>query len=111
MSASIPETMKAVVIENGKAVVKQDIPIPELEEGFVLIKTVAVAGNPTDWKHIDFKIGPQGALLGCDAAGQIVKLGPNGTSLPPIKYRRVPSILTFCLLSSSLISFSVKTVN
>ncbi|EIW07958.1 Zinc-binding oxidoreductase alcohol dehydrogenase [Saccharomyces cerevisiae] len=61
MSASIPETMKAVVIENGKAVVKQDIPIPELEEGFVLIKTVAVAG----------------ALLGCDAAGQIVKLGPN----------------------------------
>ncbi|QHB11246.1 hypothetical protein SCEN_N02000 [Saccharomyces cerevisiae] len=45
MSASIPETMKAVVIENGKAVVKQDIPIPELEEGFVLIKTVAVAGN------------------------------------------------------------------
>lgn len=77
MSASIPETMKAVVIENGKAVVKQDIPIPELEEGFVLIKTVAVAGNPTDWKHIDFKIGPQGALLGCDAAGQIVKLGPN----------------------------------
>ena len=77
MSASIPETMKAVVIENGKAVVKQDIPIPELEEGFVLIKTVAVAGNPTDWKHIDYKIGPQGALLGCDAAGQIVKLGPN----------------------------------
>lgn len=72
MSASIPETMKAVVIENGKAVVKQDIPIPELEEGFVLIKTVAVAGNPTDWKHIDFKIGPQGALLGCDAASQIV---------------------------------------
>ncbi|CAI4035977.1 hypothetical protein SMKI_14G1880 [Saccharomyces mikatae IFO 1815] len=77
MSASIPETMKAVVIENGKAVVKHDIPIPELEEGFVLIKTVAVAGNPTDWKHIDYKIGPQGALLGCDAAGQIVKLGPN----------------------------------
>ncbi|CAI4051585.1 hypothetical protein SUVZ_14G1890 [Saccharomyces uvarum] len=77
MSASIPETMKAVIIENDKAVVKQDIPIPELEEGFVLIKTVVVAGNPTDWKQIDYKIGPQGALLGCDVAGQIVKLGPD----------------------------------
>lgn len=77
MSASIPEAMKAVIIENGKAAVKQDIPIPELEEGFVLIKTVVVAGNPTDWKHIDYKIGPQGSLLGCDVAGQIVKLGPG----------------------------------
>lgn len=77
MSASIPETMKAVIIEDGKAVVKQDIPIPELEEGFVLVKTVVVAGNPTDWKHIDYKIGPQGSLLGCDVAGQIVKLGPG----------------------------------
>ncbi|CAI4553777.1 CCQ_1a_G0027270.mRNA.1.CDS.1 [Saccharomyces cerevisiae] len=76
MQVAIPETMKAVVIEDGKAVVKEGIPIPELEEGFVLIKTLAVAGNPTDWAHIDYKIGPQGSILGCDAAGQIVKLGP-----------------------------------
>lgn len=34
--------MKAVVIEDGKAVVKEGVPIPELEEGFVLIKTLAV---------------------------------------------------------------------
>ncbi|PTN14442.1 hypothetical protein C4S56_4072 [Saccharomyces cerevisiae] len=68
--------MKAVVIEDGKAVVKEGVPIPELEEGFVLIKTLAVAGNPTDWAHIDYKVGPQGSILGCDAAGQIVKLGP-----------------------------------
>ncbi|QID82202.1 hypothetical protein GRS66_004612 [Saccharomyces pastorianus] len=68
--------MKAVVIEDGKAVVKEGVPIPELEQGFVLIKTLAVAGNPTDWAHIDYKVGPQGSILGCDAAGQIVKLGP-----------------------------------
>ncbi|CAI4382316.1 BAG_1a_G0025270.mRNA.1.CDS.1 [Saccharomyces cerevisiae] len=76
MQVAIPETMKAVVIEDGKAVVKEGVPIPELEEGFVLIKTLAVAGNPTDWAHIDYKVGPQGSILGCDAAGQIVKLGP-----------------------------------
>ncbi|KOG99281.1 zinc-binding alcohol dehydrogenase family protein DI49_1727 [Saccharomyces eubayanus] len=77
MSTSIPKTMKAVVIENDKAVVKEGVPIPELEDGFVLIKTVVVAGNPTDWAHIDYKIGPQASILGCDAAGHIVKLGPG----------------------------------
>ncbi|CAI4058911.1 hypothetical protein SUVZ_04G0010 [Saccharomyces uvarum] len=77
MSASIPKTMKAVVIEDGKAVVKEGVPIPELEDGFVLIKTVAVAGNLTDCEHIDYKIGPQSSILGCDATGQIVKLGPG----------------------------------
>ncbi|CCE61689.1 hypothetical protein TPHA_0B00170 [Tetrapisispora phaffii CBS 4417] len=71
----MPSTMKAVVIEESKPVVKSDIPVPELEEGFALIKVLAVAGNPTDWKHIAYKIGPQGAILGCDAAGEIVKLG------------------------------------
>ena len=75
MSSSIPKTMKAVVIDDGKAVVKEGVPIPELEDGFVLIKTVAVAGNPTDCGHIDYRIGPQDSILGCDAAGQIVKLG------------------------------------
>ncbi|CAI4065173.1 hypothetical protein N7582_002883 [Saccharomyces uvarum] len=77
MSTSIPKTMKAVVIEDGRAVVKEGVPIPALEDGFVLIKTLAVAGNPTDCGHIDYKIGPQGSILGCDAAGQIVKLGPG----------------------------------
>ncbi|EHN02288.1 YCR102C-like protein [Saccharomyces cerevisiae x Saccharomyces kudriavzevii VIN7] len=77
MSTLIPETMKAVVIENGKAVVKEGVPIPKLEEGFVLIKTFAVAGNPTDWAHIEYKVGPPGSILGCDAAGQVVELGPG----------------------------------
>lgn len=77
MSASIPKTMKAVVIEDDKAVIKEGLPIPGLEDGFILIKTLVVAGNLTDCEHIDYKIGPQGSILGCDAAGQIVKLGPG----------------------------------
>ncbi|GMM54105.1 hypothetical protein DAKH74_007210 [Maudiozyma humilis] len=73
---SLPTTMKAVVIDGDKPVVKQ-VPLPPLEDGYFLIKTKAVAGNPTDWKHIESKIGPQGSILGCDAVGDIVKLGPN----------------------------------
>ncbi|CCD25614.1 uncharacterized protein NDAI_0F02960 [Naumovozyma dairenensis CBS 421] len=74
---SLPKTMKAVVIEGDKAVIKSDVPLPELEDGFVLVKPEAIAGNPTDWKHIQWKIGPQGSIVGCDVAGKIVKLGPN----------------------------------
>ncbi|EDO16248.1 hypothetical protein Kpol_505p25 [Vanderwaltozyma polyspora DSM 70294] len=75
----LPKTMKAVVIEGDNAVVKSDVPLPELEDGFALVKTIAVAANPTDWKHISYKIGPQGSIVGCDVAGRIVKLGPNVT--------------------------------
>ncbi|CCK72013.1 zinc-binding alcohol dehydrogenase family protein KNAG_0I02270 [Huiozyma naganishii CBS 8797] len=77
MSVEIPSTMKAVVIEGKRPVLKENVALPELEDGFVLLKTRAVAGNPTDWKHIEYGIGPQGAILGCDVAGDIVKLGPN----------------------------------
>ena len=74
---SLPSTMKAVVIEGDKPVVKENVPLPELENGFMLVKPKAVAGNPTDWKHISYKIGPQGSILGCDVAGEVVKLGPG----------------------------------
>lgn len=77
---SLPSTMKAVVIEGDKPVVKENVPLPELENGFMLVKPKAVAGNPTDWKHISYKIGPQGSILGCDVAGEVIKLGPGVNS-------------------------------
>lgn len=40
----------------------------------VLIKTKAVALNPTDWKYIDF-ISIRGATVGCDYAGVIEEIG------------------------------------
>ncbi|SMN18389.1 similar to Saccharomyces cerevisiae YNL134C Putative protein of unknown function with similarity to dehydrogenases from other model organisms [Maudiozyma saulgeensis] len=70
---SLPTTMKAVVIE-GKAPVIKTVPLPNLPKGYLLIKPKAVAGNPTDWKHIEFGMGPQGSLVGCDIAGEIVQL-------------------------------------
>ncbi|GCF00303.1 hypothetical protein ZYGM_001306 [Zygosaccharomyces mellis] len=74
---SIPTNMQAVVIGDSEAVVKDNVPLPPVKEGQVLIKTLAVAVNPTDWKHVKFKVGPQGAISGCDVAGQVVKLGAN----------------------------------
>jgi NADPH:quinone reductase-like Zn-dependent oxidoreductase len=32
----------------------------------------AAAQNPTDWKHLKFKLAGPGKVLGCDLAGTIV---------------------------------------
>ncbi|AET40744.1 uncharacterized protein Ecym_6369 [Eremothecium cymbalariae DBVPG len=73
----VPSTMRAVVIEGDKAVVKTGVQVPGLAGNTALIKVKAVASNPTDWKHIFWQIGPQGSILGCDVAGEIVSLGPE----------------------------------
>lgn len=71
---TLPKTMKAVVREGTKSVVKE-IPIPKARENEFIIKTKAVAINPTDWKHVEFGMAPEGSVLGCDVAGDVVAVG------------------------------------
>lgn len=68
------KVMKAVVIEGTDAVVRS-VAVPALDDDKLRIKVKAVGLNPTDWKHIAYKIGPQGSVLGCDVAGEIVEVG------------------------------------
>jgi NADPH:quinone reductase-like Zn-dependent oxidoreductase len=51
-----------------------EVPIPNLRDDYILVKTCAVALNPTDWKHIDFMASP-GARLGCDYSGVVEEVG------------------------------------
>ncbi|CCF60287.1 hypothetical protein KAFR_0J02230 [Kazachstania africana CBS 2517] len=74
---SLPTTIRAVKVDGDKATIKSSIPLPRLENGYLLLKTKAVAGNPTDWKHIEYKLGTDQATLGCDVVGEIVKFGPD----------------------------------
>ncbi|GAQ03138.1 protein TOXD [Aspergillus lentulus] len=68
-------TQKAVVITSPKqANLVTDRPIPKLRDDYILIKTVSVALNPTDWKHIDY-LAPPGVLVGCDYAGIVEEVG------------------------------------
>ncbi|KAH3669533.1 hypothetical protein WICMUC_004955 [Wickerhamomyces mucosus] len=55
------------------------IPIHEPNENQILIKTVAFAANPTDWKHIEFKQGGPGDIAGSDASGIVEKIGSKVT--------------------------------
>lgn len=73
---SIPQTMKALVVQEGKTVKVQEIPVPALDQNEVLIKVHSIAQNPTDWKHVDF-VSPPGNISGCDLSGTVVKLGSD----------------------------------
>ncbi|EXJ54613.1 hypothetical protein A1O7_09954 [Cladophialophora yegresii CBS 114405] len=67
--------MKAVVIKGKEAYVDRDRPTPALRDDYILVKTAAVALNPTDWKHVAFGLGAQGGLVGCDFSGTVEEVG------------------------------------
>ncbi|CAB4252280.1 similar to Saccharomyces cerevisiae YNL134C Putative protein of unknown function with similarity to dehydrogenases from other model organisms [Maudiozyma barnettii] len=72
----VPNSMKAVVIDDGNAFVKTDVPVATyIPEGHMLIKTAAVALNTSEWKHIDYKLAKKGAIMGCDVVGEVILLG------------------------------------
>ncbi|KAJ5925523.1 Protein TOXD [Penicillium verhagenii] len=68
-------TQKAVVVtEPGKAELVTDRPIPTLRDDYLLVKTVAVGLNPTDWKSIA-RFAPAGVQVGCDFSGIVEAVG------------------------------------
>ncbi|KAL8719833.1 MAG: hypothetical protein Q9225_003211 [Loekoesia sp. 1 TL-2023] len=48
----------------------------QLRDDCILVKTDAVALNPTDWKHIEFMPSPS-VISGCDFAGVVEEIGPE----------------------------------
>jgi NADPH:quinone reductase-like Zn-dependent oxidoreductase len=75
ISPSMSSTSKAVVIRGKEAKLERDRPLPKLRDDYILVKTEAVALNPTDWKHVAWGIGAEGGLVGCDFAGTVVEVG------------------------------------
>lgn len=63
----------------GEAKLVSDAPIPKLRDDYIKVKTVAVALNPTDWKHIDF-LATKGAIVGCDYSGIVEEVGSAVTN-------------------------------
>lgn len=48
--------------------------VPTLRDGYMIVKTVAVALNPSDWKSLDGE-GNEGTISGLDYAGIVVEVG------------------------------------
>ena len=78
---AIPETVKAVVVEAPSKIGIGTRPTPRLRDDYILVKTIAVGLNPTDWQHVYEGIGgdPSGTLTGCDYVGTVVEVGSKVT--------------------------------
>lgn len=73
-------TQKAIVLqgEPGQAKLVTDRPWPRHRPGYLLVDVKAVALNPTDWKHVDYRNTAQ-CLSGCDYAGVVKETGEGYT--------------------------------
>lgn len=69
-----------VVLTEGKEAGIRDMPIPQLRDEWMLVKTKAVGLNPTDWKHIDHGYANAGARLGVEFAGVVEEVGTKVTN-------------------------------
>ncbi|KAH6856972.1 chaperonin 10-like protein [Chaetomium sp. MPI-CAGE-AT-0009] len=74
-----PSEIKAVVITGRETAEVKTVPLPTLPDDYILVRTTAVALNPTDWKHVDFASNVVGARVGCDYAGVVEQVGPKVT--------------------------------
>ncbi|KAL1795379.1 hypothetical protein ACET3X_007195 [Alternaria dauci] len=75
--------MKAIKIQTGSTAAVVDVPLPRLRPDSVIVRTVAVALNPVDWKHVRFVPKTEGCTAGSDFAGIVRKVGAKVTTLRP----------------------------
>jgi NADPH:quinone reductase-like Zn-dependent oxidoreductase len=57
------------------------LPLPKIPDGFLLLKTAAVAINPTDNRDEGFPPGLSHTVWGTDGAGTVVDIGKNVTKI------------------------------
>ncbi|KAJ8123262.1 hypothetical protein O1611_g9638 [Lasiodiplodia mahajangana] len=73
----LPPVQRAIVEdESGRPIIKSDVRIPALLPGTIIVKTISVALNPSD-----YKMGPAfphaGAFIGMDFAGVVVAVSDS----------------------------------
>lgn len=87
-ATEIPKTMKGVLIEKtgGTEVLeyRTDLPVPTPKEGEVLVKNEYIGINYIDtYFRTGLYPSPKPEILGKEAAGQILSLGPSVTNFKP----------------------------
>jgi NADPH:quinone reductase-like Zn-dependent oxidoreductase len=80
---TLPSSQRAIQQDgNGKLHVANEAAIPSLLPGFVLVKTYAVALNPSDYK-IQKNFPLPGAYVGIDFSGTVVQVADDVDSIKP----------------------------
>ncbi|KAF2166965.1 hypothetical protein M409DRAFT_23010 [Zasmidium cellare ATCC 36951] len=70
---NLPQNFALIRKDTGIATL-QPRPIPTLAPDYLLVRTVAIALNPTDWTTLDAP-GLPGSVVGCDYAGVVEAVG------------------------------------
>ncbi|KAH9074733.1 dehydrogenase [Lactarius deliciosus] len=71
-----PALHRAIVVQQDGSVALREIPVPKPGPDDILVKVVAAAQNPTDWKTAQH--GKRaGAVSGCDFSGIVEEIGSN----------------------------------
>ncbi|KFA54652.1 hypothetical protein S40293_02247 [Stachybotrys chartarum IBT 40293] len=79
----IPSTQTAIVEDDtGRPTLVRDAPVPALRPGMLLVRTVAVALNPSDYK-MGLAFPSAGAVIGMDFAGHVVAVDAEAAALRP----------------------------
>ncbi|KAH8980049.1 dehydrogenase [Lactarius akahatsu] len=75
--APTKQQIAVYITETGPLFGRKDVPKPG--PGQILVKVVAAAQNPTDWKSVGraLKASKYGAIIGNDFAGTVEELGPD----------------------------------
>lgn len=79
-----PAECKAITVRRVGHAEITTTPLPKLRDEYVLVRTLAVALNPTDHKAVDGKMGGDDSTLGgcrpgCDYVGVVEEVGPKVT--------------------------------
>lgn len=78
MSLSTPTCNRGLVKKSTGSAVVSEVAIPKLRDGYMLVKTAAVALNPADWTDIDYEGAYEGCLVGLDYAGTVISTSAWG---------------------------------
>jgi NADPH:quinone reductase-like Zn-dependent oxidoreductase len=80
-SPRIPRTQTAIIQGDGGVLeIRENVPLPTIPANRMLVKVVAVALNPCDWK-MPGQFPVKGVVNGTDYAGIIVDIGPEVAGL------------------------------
>ncbi|KZL81492.1 enoyl reductase, partial [Colletotrichum incanum] len=79
----LPQSQTAVIVDGeDKVLVRHDAPCPQMQPDQVLVRTDAVAINPSDTKMCGGFANPS-AILGSDYAGTVVAVGSDVSHVSP----------------------------
>ncbi|KAF7928507.1 uncharacterized protein EAE98_005563 [Botrytis deweyae] len=81
----------AIVVQKPGEAKAVEASIPKLRDDYILVKTKAVALNPTDWKHVEW-LTSNGARIGCDYAGVVEEVGSAVTK----DFKKGDRVCGFC---------------